>query len=305
MTISWKRFQQFGFWLVFLAAPHARSQSQLEITIQQFTPEEVRGYVHPLGDMFGANMNAGLYHSAAIPDDGFHVRVDLVAMASVVREEHRTYEAKLPAGFVPQGGSYRTATIFGGKGTTFIDAQSGMQYKVSDGMLNTNYFPLFTPQITIGTVLGTQAFLRYISTPSLSSNKLPPSRLFGAGIRHSISQYIPQCPLDISLGGFYSNFSVGNILELEGTAINLQFSKSVLLFTLYGGAGWETSTMRLHYTYSANGIVTPMLVNATIDGGNTFRATTGLMIDLQAIKVYADANFGTIQHFSGGIGFGF
>jgi len=29
------------------------------------------------------------------------------------------------------------------------------------------------------------------------------------------------------------------------------------------------------------------------------------MIDLQALRLFADANFGNVHHYSGGIGFGF
>lgn len=291
--------------ILFVHCSSARSQSQFEVTIQQFSAEKLIGYIQPLGDVFGANLNAGMFHSAAIPNDGFHFRVDAIAMASLIRDEHRTYNASLPAGFVPQGGSTRTATIFGGRGTTFRDANSGLEYKGTDGLLNMNYFPLFVPQITIGTILGTQASVRYIATPSLSSNKLPPSRLFGAGIRHSISRYITDSPIDMSIGGFYSTFSVGDILEFSGTTVNLQISKSFSLFTLYSGAAWEQSEMQAQYTYRANENATPIPISVTLTGSNTFRVTTGLMIDLQAIRLFADANFGIVQHFSGGIGFGF
>jgi hypothetical protein len=282
-----------------------RSQSKLEVTIQQFPAEQVAGYIQPLGDMLGANMNAGLYHSAAIDEDDFHLRIDVIAMASLVRESDRVYNTHLPAGFVPQGGSLRTATIFGGEGTTFSDIGTGMRYKGTDGLLSTNYLPLFVPQLTIGSIGGTEASVRYLATPSLASNKLPPTTLFGVGLRHSISQYIPDSPLDICVGAFYSTFKVGDILDFQGTAANLQLSKTFFIATVYGGAAWESSNMQLHYNYKTNSDETPMLVDVALNGGNTFRFTTGLMLDLQAIRLYADANFGTVQHFSGGIGFGF
>lgn len=291
--------------ILFAVGNIAHPQSQFEVTIQQFSKEELIGYIQPLGDKFGANLNAGMFQSAAIPDDGFHFRIDAIAMASLVRDEDRTYNANLPSGFVPENGSRRTATIFGGRGTTFRDINSGLEYKGTDGLLNMNYFPLFVPQITIGTVLGTQASVRYISTPSLSSNNLPPTRLFGVGIRHSISRYITDSPLDITIGGFYSIFSVGDILEFTGTTVNLHLSKSFSLLTLYTGAAWEQSDMQAHYTYRASENAVPIPVTVALTGSNTFRVTTGLMIDLQAIRLFADANFGTVQHFSGGIGFGF
>ena len=290
--------------LVFISS--ALSQSQFEVTIQQFNADEVRGYVQPLGDMFGANMNAGMSHSAVIPRSGFHFRFDVIGMASLVRDEHRNYDAVLPTGFVPLTGSYKTSTVFGGRGTTFKDVSSGLEYKGSDGIIRTDYFPLLVPQITIGSFYGTEATIRYITTPELSGGKLPSSTLWGVGVRHSLSQYFGETPpLDLCLGVYYSNYSIGDFGDFNGNAIDLQLSKALLLFTFYGGIAVENSSMSLRYTYTANGLTTPKLVDVELDGENRFRLTTGLQIDLQAIKLFADVNFGHIQHFSGGIGFGF
>lgn len=283
----------------------ASAQSRFEVTIQQFNSDEVRGYVQPLGDMFGANMNAGLSHSADVGKDGFHFRIDIVGMISVVSDEHRSYTATLPSGFIPQGGSYQTATVFGGAGTTFKDANSGLEYRGSDGVFSTSLFPLFVPQVTIGTLFGTQAMVRYIYIPSLSGGKLPSSRLWGVGMRHSISQYFGATPpFDAAVAFFYSDFSLGNIVELQGTVVDLQISKSVLLFTFYGGIAVQQSSMELRYNHQATSASNSNLVDVALSGGNTFRVTTGLQIDLQAVRLFADANFGRIQHFSGGIGFG-
>lgn len=294
-----------AIWVLLSVSP-AHAQSQLEVTVQQFSADEVKGYVQPLGDMFGANMNAGLYHSAAMPTDGFHLRIDIIGMVSMVRDEHRMYDASLPAGFVPNGGSYKTATVFGGRGTTFKDVNSGLEYKGSDGIFSTNIFPLLVPQATIGTFLGTEASIRYISTPPLSGGKLPNSTLWGVGVRHSLSRYFGnKPPIDASLGAFFSSFTVGELLDFRGMALNLQVSKTLLLFTFYGGFAYENSSMMLHYTYKAGQLNAPQTVDLQLDGGNNFRYTAGLELDLQAIRVYADANFGYVQHFSGGIGFGF
>ena len=94
-------------------------------------------------------------------------------------------------------------------------------------------------------------------------------------------------------------------MNFSGTAINLQVSKTVLLFTFYGGVAMERSEMNLHYTYKTSEFASTSLVDLQLNGGNTFRVTAGLQIDLQAVKLYADANFGYVQHYSGGIGFGF
>lgn len=284
----------------------AFAQSPLELAIQQFRSSEVGGYIQPLGDLFGANMNAGLYHSAVVPKDGFHIRIDVIGMVSPVGAEHKVYEAVLPEGFVPQDGSYKTATVFGGKGTTFKDANSGLEYKGSDGIVRLSAFPLLVPQLTIGSLFGTEATIRYMKTPQLSQQWFPTrSTLFGIGLRHSISQYLRNAAVDVSIGAFYSTFTLGDIIDFKAHTVNLSVSKSVSLFTPYLGLGYEQSTMHLHYDFRGESGQYPRLVDTVIEGANRFRVTGGFMIDLQAVRLFADANFGNVHHYSGGIGFGF
>lgn len=289
-----------------LGSSPALAQSQLELTIQQFRSSEVGGYVQPLGDLFGANMNAGLFHSAAVPQKGFHIRIDVIGMVAPVGEQYKVYDATLPSGFVPQGGSYKTATVFGGRGTTFKDVSSGLEYRGSDGIVRVTAFPLLVPQLTIGSLFGTEATVRYMRTPQLSQNWFPTrSILFGIGLRHSISQYLRSPEVDVSIGAFYSSFALGDIIDVRAQAVNLSVSKTVSLFTPYIGLGYERSTMHLHYDFRGEGEQYPRLVDIVIEGANRFRVTGGLMIDLQALRLFADANFGNVHHYSGGIGFGF
>lgn len=282
------------------------AQSQLELAVQQFRSSEVVGYIQPLGDLFGANMNAGLYHSAAIPRDGFHIRIDVVGAISLIGEQHKVYDATLPEGFVPQGGSYQTATVFGGRGTTFKDASSGLEYKGSDGIVRLSAFPLLVPQLTIGSLFGTEATFRFMKTPQLSQQWFPTkSTLLGVGLRHSISQYIRNAAVDVSIGAFYSTFTLGDIIDFTARAVNVSISKTVSLFTPYVGLGYERSTMHLHYDFKGEGGQYPRLVDVVIEGANRFRVTGGFTIDLQAVHLFADANFGNVHHYSGGFGFGF
>ncbi|MBI5473046.1 MAG: hypothetical protein HY961_11950 [Ignavibacteriae bacterium] len=278
------------------------AQTQFEVTIKQFDVESVRGYVQPIGDMFGANMNAGLYHSAKIPANGFHIRVDLVGAATIIGDEQRAYNAKLPAGFVPETGSYKTATVFGGKGTTFRDVNSGLEYKGSDGIFNTRVFPLLMPQLSIGSFFGTEISLRYMSTPTLGSGKFPSTTLFGLGLRHSVSQHL-NLPFDVGVGAYYSSFSAGSLIESEGGAVNVQLSKEFSFVTLYGGVALESSTTKIQYETSISNVETQ--VSTSLMGANRFRVTSGVELDVQAFRLFADANFGRVKHFSGGIAFGF
>ena len=281
---------------VFMLPMSASSQSELEKALQQYNATTVQGYIQPVADLFGANMQAGFYHSAAIPR-GVHFGLDLVAMGSLVSDGQKSYDVTLPPGFIlAPGASRSSATIFGGKGTTFVDSR-GFSTKGSDGIINTSIFPLAAPQLTIG-LYGTQLKLRLIATPSIGDGKFPSTTLLGLGARHDIGQYIPSCPLDVAEGVFYSSFRVGDIITFKGIAIGAQASKTISILTMYGGLAWEKSTLSLSYT--STDISANPLVDTSFDGANTFRFTLGVSL---FGFLFVDANFGSVTNFSGGIGF--
>lgn len=285
----------------FTVTSAAAQTTDLENTLIQYNAASVQGYIKPIADLFGTNINAGFYHSAAIPVVGLHLEVALIGMGAVVGDDQKTYLANAPSGFDPQ--TFTTATIFGGKGVTVTDAATGFQYRGSDGILNATLFPLAVPQLSIGYFYGTEGVIRFITTPSLSNDKFPETTLFGIGARHSISQYIPLAPIDIAAGVFYNSFTVGDLIDFTSIAVSAQASKSFAIVTLYGGLQWENSTMNLKFTSSDPNATAP-LVDLDFDGDNSFRVTIGSQLSLGFIKLFADANFGSILNFSGGVGIG-
>lgn len=276
----------------------ARAQSDLETTLKQFDADGVKGYIQPIADLFGANMNAGLYHSAKLEPAGFHIALDIVAMGANVGDDQKTYNAKAPAGFEP---TFKTATVFGGKKSTVRSTiDTSLSYSgIADGILNTSLFPLAAPQVTLGYIYGTSATLRFVTVPSSVTKSLGSITLFGLGVQHSVSQYLPEFPVDLSGGLFYSRFSVGDFIDFNSIAFGAQASKKFAVLAVYGGLQYESSTMSLEYTSSSSS-----KVNVDLDGANTIRFTLGAGLDLVVLHVFADANFGSITNFSAGIGFG-
>jgi hypothetical protein len=286
---------------LFLLAPVTNAQTELEKAIQQYNANTVGGYLQPIADLVGANMHAGFYHSAYIPTSGFSIGVDIIAMGSLVKDGQKTYTATAPSGFAP--GSFETATIFGGKGTAVTNqTNNSLQYKGSDGIFNTSIFPMAAPQLRIGSLYGTELVLRFLATPSLGNNKLPVLTFWGAGARHSISQYIPNCPVDIAASFFYSNLTFGDLIKANGMSFGVQASKSIKILMLYGGLSYEKSTMDL--SFKTTDPTSAPLVDVSLTGANKFRATVGVGVNFGIFKVFADANFGTVTNYSGGIGFG-
>lgn len=286
---------------LFLFAPGTSAQTELEKAIQQYNSNSIQGYIQPVADLFGANMHAGYYHSAYVPVSGFSIGIDILAMGALVQDDQKSYLASAPPGFAP--GSFRTATVFGGKGTSIAHATiNGLEYKGSDGILNTSIFPLAVPQLRIGSLYGTEAVIRFIALPAIGDNKFPVITLWGAGARHSLSQYIPASPVDIAASFFYSDFKLGDLIKANGMSVGLQASKSIKILMLYGGMAWEKSSMDL--SFNSTDPTVPPVVDVSLNGANKFRFTVGVGVNFGIFKVFADANFGTVTNYSGGIGFG-
>jgi hypothetical protein len=295
------RFLPFLLAAMMLLAVGAQAQTDLENVIKQQSAETVAGYLQPLVDMFGANMHAGYYHNAYVPVSGFSLGFDIIAMGSVVQDAQRKYVANTPAGFNP--GTFETSTVFGGKGTTVLHKTiSGLEFRGSDGIINTSMFPLAVPQLRVGSLYGTEVLLRFAIIPSMNDGAIPVTTLWGVGANHSLSQYIPDSPLDIAAGFFYDSFTMGDIINFKGMTANLHASKSIKILLLYGGVAWEKSTMNL--TYNSSDTSVREEVNLDLTGSNTFRFTMGVGVSLGFLKIFADANFGSVTHYSGGIGFG-
>ena len=289
---------------VLLLGSVVRAESDFEKVLRQQNQANVEGYMQPIADLFGANMHSGFNHSAYIPQSGFHFRLDIMGMAGLIQDDQNTYEAQAPAGYTPS--KYTTPTGFGAKGGSVPNptapGDTNLAYKGSDGIFSTTIFPLASPQVTIGHVYGTEAVIRYVPIPEIGS--LPAITLLGLGVRHSVSQYFEEFPVDVAVGAMYNSFTVGDLVTVKGYCAALQASKQLSVLILYGSLQMEKSTLTLSYkTTDPN--ATNQTINVDLEGSNVFRATIGGGLSLGFLKLYADANFGAITTISGGIGFGF
>lgn len=287
------------FALTFGSLAARADDSSVDKALKAFGAEQVKGYVQPVADIFGANMGAGWYRSAEIPKMGFTISVDIVGMGALVGDEQKTYTSNAPAGYNPS--TFKTATIFGGKGDSIVDKNTGLSFRGSDGAINTSIVPLAALQVTIGSIYGTQFILRGLPIPSISGS--PNVSYWGGGVRHSISQYLgdDEPAVNLAMSVNYSRIAVGDLITITNFGVGPQISKKFSIAELYGGIGYEKSSMNIKYTPSAGG--TP--VDITLPGANTFRGTLGLALNLVILHIHADANFGSITNFAAGVGFGF
>lgn len=284
--------------LCLITTVKAASQNPFENAIKQLDSDNVRGYLQPFLNGFGANMNSGFSGSSDI-GTGFHLRVDIVGMGTLVGGGQKTYKATPPLPFPQQ--EVETATIFGGMGTV-VNGPNGLQYYMQNGQLNVDFIPFMIPQLTVGNVFGTQAMFRFFALSG--EGDIPSINLFGVGLRHKVSRYLPASPVDVSAGIFFQSFSIGDIMESSAMAYGLQASKKFSVFTLYGGLQYESTNVDLSYTFTGIGSEGDDQVDLSLKGDNNFRVYAGAGLSLGFLHLRGDLGLGKVTAVSVAIGFG-
>ncbi len=255
-------------------------------------------YLQPLVDTFGANLNSGIFQGAKVDKWGIHLQVGIVGMGAFVSEDQKTFTPVDEGDIHPEPGKV-LPTIFG---STEPVTWPGVAENLPGGVWDTKIVPFAVPQLTIGSIMGTEAVVRWIE---LNINEdIGKVRLFGIGGRHSLSQYIPLIPVDIAVGYFWQNFKIGDIIKAHASYLGLQAGYSLSVLHFYGGIGYERATLDVHYEQEADGQTEPFVVNFSMESANKTRFTLGLMLNFPILKIYADYNFAAQNTFTAGIRFG-
>jgi hypothetical protein len=159
--------------------------------------------------------------------------------------------------------------------------------------------PLPIPQVTLGTIYGTNLTLRWLPTvPTM--DEIGDVEFFGFGIQHNPAIWLDtKLPVDLSIGYFTQTLKLGDLFEARSNAYGLNVSKQFgwrfLNLTPYGGFMYETSNLDFGYIYTYSdpitGLSEELPVEFSIKGENNFRSTIGLGIRLLAININGDYSF--------------
>jgi hypothetical protein len=289
-----------GF-LVLVMPSASPSQTALESALAAYGEENVKGYMQPFADLFGANMNSGYYRTAAVPVMGFHFEFDIIVMGALIGDSQKNFNAVTPSGFTPA--TFESATIFGEKGALVTDSPTGLSYRGADGVFNTSMMPMATPQIKVGSLFGTEFLGRFGYLPAFGSgDEFESTTLWAIGARHNLNQWFGELPLDLSAAIYYTSLNTGDLINFNGLMFGAQGSKEFGIVTVYGGLAYQSSTLNLKYDSTVPGA--PGKVEIALDGKSNFAFTAGAGLTFGIFKIFADINIGSVTNLSGGIGFG-
>ena len=85
--------------LLCLAAPLS---AQIEDQLSAYTGANATGYLQPLANAFGADLNSGIFRSASIPRMRPKIRLEFQVMSVLFGDDDKTFRAITERGFTPQ-----------------------------------------------------------------------------------------------------------------------------------------------------------------------------------------------------------
>jgi hypothetical protein len=229
---------------------------------------------------------------------GIHFNVAINGMVAMIPNSQRTFEATTTGYFVPVQ-TVEAPTLMGDPAGVVVTSPNGTAYAFPGGF-DSKTFLLGMPTITVGSIFGTEASLRFFK--ATINDDIGDVSLFGIGGRHSISQYIPMSPVDIAAGVFYHRFKIGDVVDSDLMAIHAEVGKSLTILNVYGGLAYETTKATADYTFDSGSVNED--VNVDITGDNKFRVTLGLGLSLGLFHWNVDYNIGNQQVINTGISIG-
>ena len=320
-----------------IALVNSLSQSQdLSEQLSKMSGDAANSYVSPLLSGWGVGLNSAFYHSADLHDVlGFDIGIK--ATFFNWKDGDKTYNFQMPdkiriynplVAYNPndpatysdllRGNNYPTSivaqTVAGEKKSTPVIAN--LPYNLGQqtifelpGGLGTPGAGLIIPQASIGLPLGLELIGRFIPTTTIKD--IGKVNFMGFGLRYSIDQWIPICPVDIAVHFMIQKFnfkdsSDNNLISASASAYGVEISKRLFIFTVYGGFQMEKAkfTVGPYNAKIVSGTSTiPVAVDAfDVESPNKSRFTVGVRLLLLILNVHAEYSIAETPIFGAGVG---
>jgi hypothetical protein len=281
---------------------------EIEDQLSIYTGDNGVGYLQPLADAVGTDLNSGLFQSAHIPKQSMYLSVEFRVMSVQFGDDDKTFEATTESGFSDPPMRATAPTVVGSGEAVYVENEAGARFYFPGGF-DLGAFTLAVPQIRFGSYYGTEAIVRYIAI-EVGDNEFGDGSLFGFGLRHSISQYLdPDFPVDLAGGFFWQKFHLGennaggDLISSDALTFGVQASKrygeGAAYFEPYAGLALDRSSMDVSYEGEDE-----TLVDLDFGTDTTVRFTLGLAARLAFINAHAEYSLASQNSLSFGLAFG-
>jgi hypothetical protein len=284
--------------LVLAAAP---ASAQLEANLSSLGEENVQLYLDPMPNSLSAMLNAAIFRTGDVPKMGFNFSIDAKGMVANFDDDDREYQTVASGGF----SSTTAPTVIGDTEGVVQDGGPGGASVAYPGGFDMEKFAVAVPQVSIGSVMGTRAIVRYIKLDSWTESDLGDMEVFGIGAQHSISQYFEGFPIDMAGGVMYQNYKIGDeVIDANTWAFNVTGSKkfgATINVEPYVGVGVDSFEMKANYLDSSLG----EKVEVEFDRQNDLHLALGTGVNMPVVRLHAEYTIAAESGFAGGLSFGF
>ena len=285
--------------LAVLAVNALPAAAQVEPNLGGLTEQNAKGYLGPLPKAFSGTLNTAIFTTGKVPKVGFNFSIGVQAMVVGFDSKDRLYVPQDPQGFTSTTPGAEVPTVIGDTHAVPVSGQGGAQLYYPGGFDIEN-FALAVPQLTVGSVFGTMAVVRWVAV-DIGDTDLGKISLLGIGAQHSISQYFPGMPLDLAAGFFYQSFKIkDDLVDTKSYQLNVTGSKSFGLFEPYVGLGYDSFDMDVSYTNDTS----QQKVKVNFDTETNAHFTAGVRATLAFVKLNAEFNAAAETGVAVGVTFG-
>ncbi|MEZ5065617.1 MAG: DUF6588 family protein [bacterium] len=282
-----------------LAVSGSASGDALSDNLSTLVGDQATGYLGPLSKGLSASANAGIFRGGHVPTAGLTARLDLTGSYISFSDTDRTYTA-------PAFGGYPEAevpTVIGDPDGATVSQGNGLEFAYPGGF-NLQNLAFAAPQITVGSVLGTKAMIRYVTFTVGDDEELGEFTYWAFGAQHSISQYLPGLPVDIAVGGMFQQFDLGSkdLVKADLMAWNVTgsrlFGTGAVKLEPYAGLGMDSCKMEANYDSGDES------VQVKLDRQNDFRGTLGANVKFPIVSLNVEGYVAAEMGVAGSLSFG-
>lgn len=260
------------------------SAQQVDEIISSYTGINANGYLQPLADVLTSTFNSGHIRKTSI-DSGFHLYIGATGFATGINGDRLKYfTGTTDRNFSPEQ-SAQVSTIVGPAKYVSVNGANGTSYTFPAG-LGLKYFVLAVPQITLGSIYGTEFNARFIAVDL--GGDFGKISVMGGGVRHDLTRHLmPKSKLKVSAEYCYQQFKAGDYVALTMHKAGVYAGQQGKMFNYYGYVGYQNGAMSINY----NGSIDASPVNIKLTNKNPLLLSVGIGAKLSIFRLDLQASF--------------
>lgn len=191
-----------------------------------------------------------------------------------------------------------------------ITSEAVIELNEVQGLLqDPGIFPTLAPQLSLGTLYGTQATVRFLPKIKIS-DEIGKLSYLAVGVQHNpLVWFANPLPVDLSLAFFYQNLKIEDLAKATSTAYGINVSKTfggfIASFTPYAGFMLEKTETDIDYEFYPIPGGPPITFDFTIESANKNRFILGMGLNLFGVNLLADYNFSKVNTLNLSVLYGF